>query len=60
MDQAQVLADVETRDGRDSNRADAPLRPAADAAVIDTSELSIDDAMEAAIDRIAAALEEKT
>lgn len=60
VDQAQVLADVETRDARDSNRADAPLRPAADAAVIDTSELSIDDAMKAAIDRIAAALEEKT
>ena len=41
----QVLADVEARDARDMGRADAPLRPAADAIEIDTSDLSINDAV---------------
>lgn len=53
VDQAQVLADVKLRDDRDSNRDDAPLRPADDAIVLDTSELSVDEAIETAIKRIA-------
>ncbi|MBM1690075.1 (d)CMP kinase [Sulfitobacter geojensis] len=40
-----VLADVQTRDERDMGRADAPLRPAADAVEIDTSSLSIEEAV---------------
>ena len=44
-----VLADVKERDQRDSERATAPLKPADDAVIIDTSELSIDDAIKAAI-----------
>ncbi|HED19494.1 MAG TPA: (d)CMP kinase [Gammaproteobacteria bacterium] len=36
-----VLADIEARDERDANRTVAPLRPAADAALVDTSELDI-------------------
>ncbi|WP_386625479.1 (d)CMP kinase [Sulfitobacter geojensis] len=40
-----VLADVRTRDERDMGRADAPLRPAADAVEIDTSSLSIEEAV---------------
>jgi cytidylate kinase len=44
-----VLADVKTRDDRDMNRADAPLRPAEDAVTIDTSELSIGEAVAQAI-----------
>lgn len=37
----QVLADVKARDERDQNRSSAPLKPAADAIILDTSELSI-------------------
>ncbi|TKD22574.1 (d)CMP kinase [Rhodobacter capsulatus] len=47
-DAAQVLAEVKERDARDMTRADAPLRPAADAVVIDTSDMSIEDAIAAA------------
>ena len=44
-DAAQVLAEVKERDARDMNRADAPLKPAGDAVLLDTSELSIDAAV---------------
>jgi CMP/dCMP kinase len=44
-DEAQVLAEVIERDARDMGRADAPLRAAADAVVIDTSALGIDEAV---------------
>ncbi|NHB76152.1 (d)CMP kinase [Rhodobacter calidifons] len=47
-DAAQVLAEVLERDARDMGRAEAPLRAAADAVVIDTSALGIDEAVEAA------------
>ena len=50
----QVLADVKARDARDSERAAAPLKPAADAVVLDTSELSIDEAVARAIALVAA------
>ncbi|APO85707.1 d(CMP) kinase [Marivivens sp. JLT3646] len=55
-DEAQVLAEVRERDDRDMNRADAPLKPADDALLIDTSDLSIDDAIAAAVNAINAAL----
>lgn len=45
----RVLSDVRARDARDMDRAHAPLRPAKDAVVIDTSELSIEQAVAAAI-----------
>lgn len=45
----EVLADVKARDDRDMNRAEAPLRPADDAFLIDTSELNIEAAVAAAI-----------
>ncbi len=48
-DLMQVLADIAARDARDSNRADAPLHRAADAALLDTSELAIDAAVQRAI-----------
>ncbi|MEZ5684571.1 MAG: d(CMP) kinase [Paracoccaceae bacterium] len=47
-DAAQVLAEVKERDARDMGRADAPLRPAPDAVLIDTSEMSIEAAVDAA------------
>lgn len=44
-----VLADIRARDERDTSRSTAPLRPAPDAETIDTSELSADQAISAAI-----------
>lgn len=46
---AQVLADVQARDARDMERVEAPLRPAKSAVVIDTSDLTIEQAVAAAI-----------
>lgn len=40
----KVLADVIARDERDMNRAEAPLKPAEDAILIDTSDLGIREA----------------
>lgn len=47
-DEGRILADIEARDRRDAERAVAPLRPAADAHLLDTSNLSIEAAFEAA------------
>ncbi|MDB4246062.1 (d)CMP kinase [bacterium] len=44
-----VLADVKERDARDRSRAAAPLVPADDAVLLDTSDLTIDDAVAQAI-----------
>ncbi len=45
----QVIADVKERDARDRSRATAPLLPAEDAVLLDTSDLTIDEAIAAAI-----------
>lgn len=58
-DEAQVLAEVQERDARDMGRADAPLRAAADAVVIDTSALGIDEAVEAACAVVARKLDRR-
>jgi cytidylate kinase len=50
-----VLADVKERDARDRNRATAPLVPADDAVLLDTSDLTIEDAVAQAIAIIDAA-----
>lgn len=55
-DAAKVLAEVVERDARDMGRADAPLRAASDAVVIDTSALGIDEAVDRACSLIAARL----
>jgi cytidylate kinase len=55
-DEAQVLSEVVERDARDTGRADAPLRAAGDAVVIDTSLMSIDEAVEAACAAVQAKL----
>lgn len=41
-----LLADIQARDDRDSQRAVAPLKPADDAVVIDTTALSIEQVLE--------------
>jgi len=53
---ARVLQDLEERDARDSGRAAAPLRAAPDAVVIDTTDMDIDTAFEAAMAAITATL----
>ncbi len=47
-DLAEILADIRRRDDRDMTRADSPLRPAADAHLLDTTEMSIEAAFQAA------------
>jgi cytidylate kinase len=39
----EVLSDMEARDKKDTERAESPLEPAADALILDTTGLSIDD-----------------
>jgi cytidylate kinase len=55
-DYATVLREVIERDMRDAGRADAPMRAAEDATVLDTSELSIDQAVAEAVALVAARL----
>lgn len=45
----QVLSDVEARDTRDQRRATAPLHPAHDAVVLDSTGMSIDEVVETMI-----------
>ena len=49
---ARVLSDMKERDARDSSRETSPLRPAADACHIDTSDLNADQVFQAALDHI--------
>ncbi len=45
---AKVLEEIRERDRRDRTRADSPLRPAPDAAIIDSTELSLEQVIERA------------
>jgi cytidylate kinase len=47
-DAGAILADIRRRDERDMSRADSPLKPAADAHLLDTSEMDIETAFLAA------------
>lgn len=55
----KVLSDLKERDHRDMNREIAPLKPAADAHLLDTTHLSIDVAVSTAIQLIDAVLNAK-
>ena len=55
-EEADVLSQVRERDARDMNRADAPLKPAFDAVMLDTTAMSIDDATRFAISLVEAGL----
>jgi CMP/dCMP kinase len=48
-DESAILADIKRRDERDSKRTIAPLKPAADAHILDTSALDIDGVLREAI-----------
>ena len=50
----RVLQDLQARDARDSERQAAPLRPARDATVLDTSKMDADAAFKAALEIVAA------
>jgi CMP/dCMP kinase len=49
VDEAEVLAALVERDGRDSGREVAPLRKAADAVEVDTSALTLDEVVDAVV-----------
>lgn len=49
LTQAQVLADLRARDARDSERDAAPMMQAGDAILLDTSFMSVDDAVAQAL-----------
>jgi cytidylate kinase len=53
-----VLADIRRRDARDSGRATAPLAAAADARLLDTTDLDIEQAFQAAVAHVDAARRE--
>ncbi|EEV24391.1 cytidylate kinase [Actinobacillus minor 202] len=48
----EILAEIKERDFRDRNRAVAPLVPAADALLLDSTNLSIDEVIQQALDYI--------
>ncbi|MCH2189990.1 MAG: (d)CMP kinase [Gammaproteobacteria bacterium] len=49
---ARLLESIQARDVRDSSRAESPLKPAGDAIVLDTSELSIDEVVARILDLV--------
>lgn len=51
----EVLEDLRERDRRDSERSAAPLKPAEDAVVLDTTDMSVDAAIAAAVAHVEAA-----
>jgi cytidylate kinase len=44
----EVIRDLRARDERDRNRADSPLKPAPDAVLLDSTNLTLDEALQAA------------
>jgi cytidylate kinase len=44
----EVIRDLRARDQRDRNRADSPLKPAADAVLLDSTDMTLKQAVEAA------------
>ncbi len=49
IDEATVLADIRKRDQRDSSRSASPLKQAADAHLLDTTQMNVEEAVAAAI-----------
>lgn len=48
----EVMDQIRLRDQRDEQRETAPMKPAADAVIVDTSALSIDEVVQLLLDRI--------
>jgi CMP/dCMP kinase len=60
VDYENILADIRQRDERDANRAEAPLKPAADAILLDTGDLTIGGAVQRAIELVDARRENRS
>jgi len=56
----QVIRDLHARDERDRNRADSPLKPAPDAVLLDSTSMTLDEAVAAAEAIVEARLGETT
>lgn len=56
VDFDNILADIRARDKRDTGRAEAPLKPAVDVILLDTGDLTICAAVQAAIAAVEARL----
>jgi cytidylate kinase len=52
----EVLRELHARDERDRNRADSPLKPASDAVLLDSTNLTLEEAVKAAEEIVAARL----
>jgi cytidylate kinase len=57
--EASVVAELQARDQRDRTRANSPLAPAADAVLIDSTYLTLDQVLARAMELIDARLEKK-
>jgi CMP/dCMP kinase len=60
VDYENILADIRQRDERDAGRAEAPLKPAADAILLDTGDLTIGGAVQKAIELVDARRENRS
>ena len=47
-----ILEDIQARDARDMNRSVAPLKPAQDAIILDSTKLSIDEVLAAVLEEV--------
>jgi cytidylate kinase len=52
----EVIRDLRARDQRDRNRADSPLKPAPDAVILDSTHMTLEEAVQAAEAIVAAKL----
>jgi cytidylate kinase len=60
VDYANILADIRKRDERDSGRAEAPLKPAHNAILLDTGDLTIGAAVRKAIELVDTRIENRS
>ena len=49
MSYARILEDMKARDALDASRAVAPLKQAPDAVLLDTSEMTLDESIQAVL-----------
>lgn len=52
VDEAKILKDIETRDRQDRERSTSPLKPAADALQLDSTDMSIDEVLSQVLDLV--------
>ncbi|MBB4198620.1 cytidylate kinase [Rhodoblastus sphagnicola] len=57
VDYYAILEDIRKRDARDRDRSDAPLKPADDAKILDTTDMNVEAALAAALAVTEAAME---